>query len=207
MSLESIIHIIDILAYCSIGICCLGVIFAIDYTIRIYFSVLFLIEIFSFYIPSYNLEFISISYTLHLLFISHLFLKNFRFAKRHTRQKIWLTVSCSLILLIVISCLGNDPFHWGIRAGANLIIVTYSLSYFVRIYSRLGNGNQFFLINASIFLFFGLDLFLVVTLDFLFVENLSLIAGFWFFRALLLQIYYISLIYYGRAASAMIMAS
>ncbi|WP_375560886.1 hypothetical protein ACE193_24840 [Bernardetia sp. OM2101] len=70
----------------------------------------------------------------------------------------------------------------------------------VDIYFMVGGKIKFsksrMLLNNTVLVFFALDTLLAVSNNYLVSENIELVAWFWFLRALALQVYYISLIYY-----------
>ena len=52
------------------------------------------------------------------------------------------------------------------------------------------------ILNNSILLFFCVDAFLAIATDYLINNSLIIVSWFWTFRAVLLQVFYVSLIYY-----------
>lgn len=185
----------NVLLYVSFFLCLVGGLFVKKTAVRIYFFVLLAIEIYS-EILSYNLELLLLCYITHLLFLSYVFIQN-KFVAIHAkdnRVKLFLGVLVSSQLLIAYS--GLDSYHYWARISTNFIIVVCSFMYFIRLYlDQVGVGTrEKFLVNSAIFLFFGIDLFFAITSDFLYTTHLNLAAGFWFFRALLLQLYYLAII-------------
>jgi hypothetical protein len=86
------------------------------------------------------------------------------------------------------------------RIPYSLAITGYSLVCF---YYLIKESNQtrnmpLWVLNSAILVFFALDAFLATGTEYLMNrEYLHLVAWFWFFRAIFLQLFYLALIYYG----------
>jgi len=183
------------LEYCSIIIILSGLFLFKNKIGKVYFLCLFCIQVYSFY-SAHNLLLIPILYTANLLFTSYLYLYQERIANPNSSKLIGFIVLCLINIILAVSYGGTDAYYWFARTLVNLIITAFSIIYFIKLYLEDMPHRHFFFINVSIFLFFGIDLFLSLTFDFLFIESLYLVSAFWLFRAILMQFYYLSLIYF-----------
>lgn len=79
----------------------------------------------------------------------------------------------------------------------NLIILSFSLSYFIRVLVRGINPKRHDLIlNSTILIYFSFDSVISLSSNFLINEHLDLVAPFWLIRTVLLQLFYLSLIHF-----------
>lgn len=138
----------------------------------------------------------SISAFVHFAFLTVLYRKSFGlFRKAHLGLLIALgTIPMLLQLAIPFELPVFSSFD---RLIYDLAIMVYGLTYFLWTTSdKLILQRKKFILNCSILLLFSVDALLAIGQDFLFNGSLLLIAWFWFFRVLLLQLFYGSLIYY-----------
>lgn len=153
------------------------------------------------YIKS-NVFFIFIlSFFVQFLFLTH-FYWSIVFKLSKTKRN---TLLCLGLIPFVIHVL-PDPYYSFLqyydRTPYSFAIMLYSIRYFY----ALVNGSITLiharnLLNAAILLFFTVDLFLALGTKYLITESLLLVSWFWSFRAILLQVFYITLIYYGWKSS------
>ena len=91
----------------------------------------------------------------------------------------------------------NFVFHYSV--AIELIILAYPATYFVKLMNQKVSYNvQYFLLNSIVFLFFSLEIILYVMLKFILDEDLfPKMIGIAYFRFFIIQLLYISLIYFG----------
>jgi hypothetical protein len=81
-------------------------------------------------------------------------------------------------------------------------IMVYSLMYFYALINKnIAIIHARNVLNGAVLLFFTLDTFLAIGAKYLLTENLSLVTYLSFFRAIFLQLFYGTLIYYGWKSS------
>lgn len=143
-----------------------------------------------------NLYLFSISSYLHFAFLTYVFY--------HKLLKLSAKVFVPLILLGLVPLYFNlNPevsivsFQSFDRSIYSFIIMLYGLFYLYTLMRRQQlQKTKSLRFTISVVLFFSIDALLAVGANFLVNEHLALVAGFWIFRALLLHLYYWSVIYY-----------
>jgi len=161
-------------------------------SIYIYILVLLLFEIASRilgYLFKSNYLILSFSFFIHFLFLTY-----FYFSKiyRVNKLKKYSVIGLGLIILIISNYI--QPYD---RFIYSLTITCYSLFYvYIWLKGNLRTDIRHNLLNGSILLFFCIDAFLAIGTEYLITNSLELVSWFWFFRAILLQLFYITLVYF-----------
>lgn len=79
----------------------------------------------------------------------------------------------------------------------NLFILSFSLSYFIRVVLKgIKPQKHDLILNSAILLYFSFDSVISLSSNFLINEHLNLVAPFWLIRTALLQLFYLSLIHF-----------
>lgn len=191
------------LSYVSIAILVIGMVFfiinktfKISYWFPFYFGTLLGLELLSNYNREYNLYLFSIASFLNFAFLVYYYLKNF--------------IGLQLDKIIPVILIGTIPMILGLstdftslnfqsydRFIYSLLIMILCLYTF---YSMLNQEEpvkrEQIVLNSAVILFFTVDSFLAIGTNYLVNESLMLVNGFWMLRAILLQIFYGSIIYY-----------
>ena len=178
---------IDILVYISAAICFFGVFASTGLWVKLFFFLLTICELIGLFITE-NHFLLPITYASHLILLTA-WLNPFETKKAAPKLLLQL-----LLLFLLLSFLFDLTIG---RTVVSLFIMLLSLYTFLRIYAHPEQTHLLHL-NIAIFLFFGIDFFLAATGDFLYKENLKIVAWFWFFRALFLQYYYINVIRFSK---------
>lgn len=160
----------------------------------IYLVVILLFEVCSFF-PDLLVNrditlFINFSFLVHFVFLTHFYIH-----KRVFKKSI---IIVGFLLLLSI-CLNIVPsyFKLYLRFIYSLAITFYSLMYMYGVLKeRIKVNKKENILNNSILLFFCVDAFLAIATDYLINNSLIIVSWFWTFRAVLLQVFYVSLIYY-----------
>ena len=166
--------------------------------VLLYLFFLWLFEFLSIYIgvilkKNDNIIFI-LSFILHLIFLTNYYFKNIFHKNNILKIIIYVT---GLIMAVLNLYSTVDFFKDYTRFMLSLTITIYSLIYIYNIINgTLKNHSPSNILNYTILLFFCTDAFLAIATDYLVSNHLNLVSWFWFFRALLLQTFYIGLIYY-----------
>ena len=167
--------------------------------IGIYFILLFTIELTSLvwghYYGKSGLVFFSLSFFIHFVFLSYLYLYQ------------WIKIATKWLILILV--LGTVPLLLGQlidiipaqfqsydRAIYSFLLLLYSMVSLFRSISGHPMSKSQMILNSGVFFFFALDTFLAITTNYLINESLTLVGWFWIGRALALHFFYASLIYY-----------
>jgi len=161
-----------------------------------YFLILLLFEIVSYLLSGNNLFMLSISSFVNFAFLTYFYCAYF-FKK--SIKKIIPIILIGTIPMIISLILGYSfqNFQSYDRALYSFAIMLLSLYYFYWILNENEKASrESIILNSFVLLFFSIDTFLAVGTNYLINENLMLVAWFWFFRAIFLQLYYGSLIYY-----------
>ncbi len=196
------------LSYFSVSLLLSGVLFLVynksykeSSLITMYLFVLLVIElvclISGFYLALNTAILLSLSAFIHLIFLTYFYFSKVYLMSAKRRNTVFLLS----IVFFTFPFIFNKSYHFFQpydRVLYSLIITVYSLCYFlyvvkgeIKIYKP-----QFFL-NSSVLFFFGIDTFLAVGTTYLvYKEYLVIVAWFWFFRSILLQVFYMALIYY-----------
>ena len=205
--MDFIIILVKNLSYFSILLLLLSSLFFLknrykkSYWIKTYLFLLLGLEtlvLFLYFQSTNNLFIFTISFLVHFLFLTQ-----FYFSKVFSiqKKKICLTIGVGFLPLLFAIIFKNNIAYFSPydRVLYSLIIMGYALFYILHmIQGRINTNKPQIILNNSILLFFTIDAFLALATDFLINKKLlQVVAGFWFFRAILLQIFYGSLIYYG----------
>jgi hypothetical protein len=163
----------------------------------IYIVLLFIIEIvsvFPFVINNNVRLLMLVSFFVHFVFFT-----NFYFSKVSSFKnefKVWV-ISIGLLVLLTSVVVPENYLQFDSRFVYSLTITFYSLMYF---YSFLKEDIKPYrheiILNSSILFFFCIDAFLAIATSYLINNNLTLVSWFWLFRAVFLQLFYISFVYY-----------
>lgn len=166
----------------------------------IYFFILFMVELFSkkigVLLGNNNLILFSFSCLIHFIFLTLIYAKYFFNIKRKHTLAIILIGSIPLFVFNTNWIPDSIKFESYDRALYSLIFVIYSLTYFYQTIKTTPLRNYGLILNASVLIFFSLDVFLAVGTNYLINENLTLVSWFWTIRALFLQLFYVSLIHF-----------
>lgn len=191
----------------SISLLCIGVILYIKNThfrnlkeFGFYLMTLFSLELLSkqlaVLLDNNNLIIFSISSFTHFSFLSFIYFKHFF---KLDRKWFLLAILIGIIPLLFLTknALDNLPsFQSYDRAIYSSVIVLYCLRLFHQSLFRSNVSNSVLFFNVATLLFFSLDVFLAVTTNFLIHADLPLVSWFWSIRALFLQTFYLSIIYF-----------
>lgn len=132
-----------------------------------------------------------------LIFLSFIYQRYFLRFSNKTRN----IIVVSGILLLLIGTLFNkniEEFQLYINVCFQLLFVIYALLYLNNLLiSKVKLSFSALLFNLMVVVFFSVDAIISLSINYLINEHLSLVAPFWIFRLLLLQIFYVSLIYFG----------
>lgn len=131
-----------------------------------------------------------------LFFLSHIYCKeilviNFK----------WFSViATTSFLLLILNAFYytnlNDIQFYADIIGCIIIITLASLYFYSIIWKDNFNPTHFWF-NCSVFLFFSVEVIIKLTFNFLINGHLNWVGPIWIFRGVLLQIFYVLLIYYG----------
>lgn len=161
-----------------------------------YFLILLLFEIVSYLFSDNNLFLLSISSFANFAFLIYFYFKHLLDIKFNKAIPI---ILLGIVPMIVSLVLGYNfqNFQSYDRALYSFAIMLLSLYYFYWLLNENKKASkESIILNSFVLLFFSIDTFLAVGTNYLVNENLMLVAWFWFFRAVFLQLYYGSLIYY-----------
>ncbi|GGG07898.1 hypothetical protein GCM10011344_05590 [Dokdonia pacifica] len=123
---------------------------------------------------------------------------SYHFLNKKLYHKILILILITLVigLLIIHQKHNNFVFHY--VAIVELIILIYPIIYFLKLMQQRINFNiKHFTLNSIILLFFSLDIILYVMIKFLLDYDLNSFILISYFRYILIQLFYISLIYFG----------
>ncbi len=162
----------------------------------IYLGILLLIEMLSVVVFKDNLYLFSLSFFLHFSFLVFYY---FRVMFKYE----------NILFTVLLIGVGGVPMAVNLSVGYStssfqsydrllydFIIMILSLSYFYVSLGRNDISKSSLVFNGFVLAFFTIDIFLAAGTNYLINESLLLVAWFWFFRAILLQLYYCSLIYH-----------
>lgn len=154
------------------------------------------------YLERNTLFLFSVSFFIHFVWLAYFYNREvFEFP-----YSFYITLITIGFLLLLLHLTTNNNLTWlqpYARIPYSLIITLYSLGYFYALVrGKIATNYPRDLLNTAILLFFGIDTFLATGTPYLIKrEYLQIVAWFWFFRALLLQSFYIALIYFGWKSS------
>jgi hypothetical protein len=164
-----------------------------------YLSAILLLEGISYYYSEYNSRQLNI-FLFHLSGFVHFFfitLCYYYYFDRGKKLVYILVLSIGFILLLVNSTAynGTETFHLYTNVLYNLAVVALSFLYFIGIVINGIRPQKFELFfNSIVLIYFSYDAIISLSSNFLINEHLDLVAPFWLFRTLLLQLFYVSLI-------------
>ncbi|AUP77371.1 hypothetical protein C1H87_01000 [Flavivirga eckloniae] len=164
-----------------------------------FICVLLFFELISFYFGKYqasNIFLIPIIGYTNFLFLLQWYTSRMQLITK--KLKIALIVFGAVILIFNFLLLtGTRSFYSYGTMLYNLSIVIFSLLYFnAVIIKKITSTRHSLLLNISILFFFLTDVIISLALNYLINQHLNWVAPFWIFRAILLQLFYISLILY-----------
>lgn len=135
--------------------------------------------------------FINLSFFMHFVFLTHFYLHKREF------KKMGIIIGFLLLLLSVSLNVIPSYFKLHLRFIYSLTITFYSLMYIYGVLmEKIKISKNEIILNSGILLFFCVDAFLAIATDYLINNSLIIVSWFWTFRAILLQVFYVSLIYY-----------
>lgn len=89
----------------------------------------------------------------------------------------------------------QSEFHSYERVIYNICVIIFSLISFLRLVGHASaDYKRILTLNTIVLLFLMIDLFLALGTNFLLNESLLMVAWFWLFRALFLQLYYLAIL-------------
>lgn len=164
-----------------------------------YLVAILLLEAISYYYSEYtskrlNIFLFHLSGFVHFSFIALCYLWYF---EREKRIKYAVLVGLGFLLLLVTSSGYDGPanFHLYGNVLYNLAVISFSFSYFMMLILKGIKPPRFELfLNGTILVYFSYDAVISLSSNFLVNEHLNLVAPFWLFRTVLLQLFYVSLI-------------
>lgn len=172
-----------------------------QWTIKSLLVVLLLLEsttliIDVFEVADSNLIFLPIGQFLSLFFMIQIYTADF---KKNTFLFKIIAWSIALVLLILnfLTFSEKENIQFYLDILGNLIIIGCVLISFLNETLSLQIKKGKFLLNSSVILLYSVDVILLITLNFLVNESLSWVAPVWCVRILLIQFFYVALIYYG----------
>lgn len=165
-----------------------------------YLGAILLLEAVSYYYSEYNSKQLNI-FLFHLSSFVHFFfiaLCYYYYFERSRWLKYTVIISIGFILLLLINPMayeGTQNFHLYTNVLYNLAVVAFSFLYFIGIVIKGIRPQPFELFfNSVVLVYFSYDAIISLSSNFLINEHLDLVAPFWLFRTLLLQLLYVSLI-------------
>lgn len=164
-----------------------------------YLAAILFLESSSYYFAEYgsqklNIFLFHLSGFVHFAFIALCYLFYFG---HWSKLKYFTLIAIGFVLMLVGSFAYREPgaFHLYGNIFYNLAVMSFSFSYFMMLIAKGMKPRPFeFFLNAAVLLYFAYDAVISLSSNFLVNENLDLVAPFWLFRTLLLQLFYISLI-------------
>jgi len=181
----------------------LGVLLCISKKVKYNWTNLYLIVILLFETSSFFIDdflkgsiafFISLSFFTHFVFLTHFYL--FKIYLLNNKLKTGV-ISLGIVLLLLNIIGTQNQYHFYGRFIFSVVITFYSLIFIYQfLKERIAYKKELFIFNSSILLFFCIDAFLAIASDYLINNSLVVVSWFWMFRAVFLQLFYISLIYY-----------
>ncbi len=131
-----------------------------------------------------------------LFFLSHIYCKEIL----AINFKWFLVFATTAFLLLIFNAFYytnlNDIQFYSDIIGCLIIIILSSL-YFYSIIWKSNYNATYFWFNCIVFLFFSVEVIIKLTFNFLINGHLNWVGPIWIFRGVLLQIFYLLLIYYG----------
>lgn len=168
-----------------------------------YFICLFVMESLTL-VTGFHLE--SYYHFIPFFFIQFLFLNHFYCSSVFRLSSTKRNTILGLGLIPFLTYLLPEPYrsflqHYD-QTPYSFTIMVYSLMYFYALINKnIVTIHARNVLNGAILLFFTLDTFLAIGAKYLVTENLFLVIYLSFFRAIFLQLFYSTLIYYGWKSS------
>lgn len=136
---------------------------------------------------------------LYFILIHNLYSQLFFRLFEKTIYKVLLTI-IAILMIVGLSYIhakdSNFVFHY--IAGVELIVLLYPINYFLKLANQsIKYDLKYFILNSIILLFFSLDIIIYVMIKFLKDYDLLRSIGINYFRYYTIQLFYISLIYFG----------
>lgn len=164
-----------------------------------YLVAILLLEAISYYYSEFdskrlNIFLFHLSGFVHFSFIALCYLWYF---EREKRVKYAVLIGLGFVLMLITSSAynGTADFHMYGNVLYNLAVISFSFSYFMILILKGIKPQRFELfLNGAILVYFSYDAIISLSSNFLVNEHLDLVAPFWLFRTVLLQLFYVSLI-------------
>ncbi len=161
-----------------------------------YLIALLIIEILALTIFEQNLYLFSISSFLHFSFLIYFYFKNL-IQISLKKAKIIIGVGVIPMIIALLENPNSSNYHSYDRVVYSFSIMLLGLFYFYTMLNeKVKLNNKNIRLNMFVLLFFSIDTFLAIWTNYLINENILLVAWIWMFRAIFLQLYYGSIIYY-----------
>lgn len=196
MSPETIDLIMDLLSWLNVIVLTIGIIFSFKYYRPglIYFIALVFLENMSVFIPENNLFLFSTSYFLHFSCLGYYILVELLGWRK--KNYVLLILIASLFMLYNLKTQNSvESYQSYDRLFYNFAILLFSMAaiaQFIRQKIKVSAANIiFFLITLS---YFSLDLVMALATNYLVNQPVTIVLGVWLFRAIILSLFYISLI-------------
>lgn len=162
----------------------------------IYVIILFLFEVTSVFtgllLKVTDTILFSLSFFIHFVFLTHFYFFETHLFKSKFKNKV---IGLAVLILLLNFIVPQNYFD--VRFIYSSTITFYSLMYLYRFINETREvGKLEVFLNGSILLFFCIDAFLAIATNYLITKSITLVSWFWFFRAVLLQFFYVCLIYY-----------
>lgn len=142
-----------------------------------------------------NILIFNISFFIQFAFLTHFYFSKVYLINKNLKNSV-ISLGFLLLLLAYLNAIPSylQPY---IRVIYSFTIMLYSLGYiYLLLKERITYKKYTTLLNSSILLFFCIDAFLAIATDYLINNSLLLVSWFWMFRAIFLQLFYGTLIYY-----------
>lgn len=138
--------------------------------------------------------------SLYLLLIHNLYSQLFfSLFKKNIFKIIYTVVVLTMLIGLFFIYNKNINFVFHYNAVIELIILVYPIVYFLKLMKqKVKYSTKYFILNSIVFLFFSLEILLYVMLKFILDSNLfKNMISIAYFRFIIIQLLYISLIYFG----------
>jgi hypothetical protein len=143
-----------------------------------------------------NIVFFPFLQLINILFLTELYSSIIPTLSKKIKYSIW--TSAVLFFTIYYLFFINEPFiQYYSNVLGNIFIVLLSFWYFIEIITKNSNQTGFLKLNFTIFFYFSIEILIALTLRFLVNADIKWVGPIWIFRAVLIQLYYLSLIHFG----------
>jgi hypothetical protein len=161
-----------------------------------YLLLLLFFEVYPYILQYYNLPILSISAFIHFAFLTYFFYSDF-FDSKHIYKYIILGLGISPLIILYPTMNSSRDYQAYSTFIYDFVIVICIFIFYLKKMKVPQNYDKRIdrFINCAL-LYFSFDLFLSISSNYLVNESLILVAGFWFLRAILLQLYYVAIIRY-----------